>query len=132
MRASSWASTTTRRARSVNRSNMGLSSNVYIKPDLGSQDTTPEPAYAFPGRPQATPLTANTGHGGRQPGGRWDTQRSVITNSTRSGRYVVTSAASFGGENPIWLMPWAYWTVVPKEVLHSGERALPMESRSVS
>ena len=29
-------------------------------------------------------------------------------------------------------MPWPYWTVVPNELLYSGDSALPVESRSVS
>src|SRR4051794_11360006 len=64
MRASSWASTTTRRARSVNRSNMRTPrSPVGPRPLLGGErgtgGTTPRPAYAFHGSPQRRPLTAN-------------------------------------------------------------------------
>src|SRR6187402_734970 len=60
MRASSWASTTTRRARSVNRSNMRISS----KAPVGSFGTTPQPAYAFPPRTHPASAISEQGWGG--------------------------------------------------------------------
>src|SRR4051812_24313663 len=60
MRASSWASTTTRRARSVNRSNMRVSSKALV----GSLTTTPNPAYAFRRDRLEHPLRANKGRPG--------------------------------------------------------------------
>src|SRR6478672_11332383 len=51
MRASSWASTTTRRARSVNRSNMGIAPRNLRAPQTCSPHvgTTRLPAYVFRG-----------------------------------------------------------------------------------
>src|SRR5687768_12765332 len=65
MRASSWASTTTRRARSVNRSNMLIAPEVRGPDRLtghrGTGSTTPRTAYAFPVGDNGGPLRANTG-----------------------------------------------------------------------
>src|SRR6188472_2655583 len=77
MRASSWASTTTRRARSVNRSNMGHSPRKVLWCDSGARTALPRvvqlrfPPYVFPGRDRDPSPTANTALGGceeAQPG----------------------------------------------------------------
>src|SRR6188472_3067343 len=66
MRASSWASTTTRRARSVNRSNMGHSPRKVLWCDSGARTALPRvvqlrfPPYVFPGRDRDPSPTANT------------------------------------------------------------------------
>src|SRR6476620_995723 len=65
MRASSWASTTTRRARSVNRSNMGVSPRKVLWCDRGAHTALPRvvqlrfPPYVFPGRDRQPSPTAN-------------------------------------------------------------------------
>src|SRR4051812_7749120 len=65
-------------------------------------------------------------------GARWDKKRSVITKSTSCGWWVFISWPRFGGLKPLWAIPWAYCTVVPKDQLYSGESALPVESLRVS
>src|SRR6188768_1295491 len=74
MRASSWASTTTRRARSVNRSNVGHSPRKVLWCDSGARTALPRvvqlrfPPYVFPGRDRDPSPTANTALGGREEG----------------------------------------------------------------